>query len=821
MKYLLVCLGIFGVLVAGGCGDNRRSGDGDSIISSPEFSASIVRTSYGVPHITAEDFGGLGYGAGYTYAQDNYCVLMQEIVRANGQTGRYFGEEKGNLNNDFIYTFFSDDDYIRENFIGRQSEKVQLLLRGYAAGLNRYLADTGVDNLAEGSEGCRNAEWVRQVTDLDIAKVIRKIVIQAGTGALSSMIMAANDVAPTSSQPVSQTMPATPEQLVFNTGPITLPEDIGSNGYAIGANGSQTDHAMLLANSHFPWRGPMRWYIQHLTIPGEYDMLGSRLGGFPLIIIGHNSNLAWTHTVSNAQRFTFYELSLLEGDSYKYKYDDEVRDIKAHSVTIEVMLPDGTIEERTKNIYMSHYGPILNLEAVNTFVGGWPTRSGSAFTFRDANIDNTRTLDQYLGMGQASSVNELEEALKSLGIPWIHTIAADRNGNAALWDISVVPNVTKEQLVSCADNFFLQQLTEGGFAALNGSRSACEWGTDLDAPPGLFGFSNLPKLHTGGEVAYVSNSNGSYWLANPHKLLEGYSPLMRKNGFSSPERFEQTLRTRQGFVQAEERMAGTDGLGQPGFTIELLEEVMYGNRNLSAELALDSVTAICKKVSDWTAGSCGENDAPYSAHPSEAASSCAILDSWDGRFNNDSVGPALWHNMWLLLQKTENLWAVPFDPDYPVSTPNTLNSTSPEVVETVRCALGDSVDFLVDNAIPLDRPWGEVQFFWNGGRTAQIPIHGGHGDHMWSMIRSSFVEGEGYSDIEHGNSYIQTITWDESECPVVNGVMTFSQSTDPASPHYSDWTELYSNKGWHDMPYCSEDIQADKLSEMEITSDDK
>jgi acyl-homoserine-lactone acylase len=126
-----------------------------------------------------------------------------------------------------------------------------------------------------------------------------------------------------------------------------------------------------------------------------------------------------------------------------------------------------------------------------------------------------------------------------------------------------------------------------------------------------------------------------------------------------------------------------------------------------------------------------------------------------------------------------------------------------------------------DEEIPLDRPWGEVQFRWNGDRTKQIPIHGGPGGFMWSVISSNFVDGEGYSDIPTGNSYIQTVTWTEdADCPDAYAVLTYSQSTVPDSPHYSDMTALYSEKGWNDMPYCEADIEAAKTSETVVSTDD-
>lgn len=827
MTRSLAWLGFLGLAASIGCSSGGGGAGGSGGALPEDYSATIVRTALGIPHITADDFGSLGYGTGYAYAQDNYCVLMREIVRANGQSARYFGEDEGNLNEDYIFTFYNSDDYIRNEFIADASEALQQNIRGYAAGLNRYLEETGVDNLPEGPEGCRGEDWVRPVTDLDLAKVFRKLILRAGITQVAGLIIAANDVAPT--QSMASLLPPVGESSPFDVNALNLPNPsaIGSNAYGIGAEGSQTDYGILLGNPHFPWRGPERWYVQHLTVPGEYDVMGASLQGVPVINIGFNNDVAWSHTVSTAQRFGFFELDLLEDDPYKYNYDDEVRDIETNPVTIEVMLEDGTIEERTQNIYTSHYGPVMDLGPLSSLVAGWPALGGKLFAVRDANIDNTRILDQFTKMGQATSIDELEDALRDIGLPWVNTIAADRAGTGYYADVSTVPNVSQQKLDDCADGILTQAITNLGVAALNGSRSECEWGTDSDGPEGLLGFDNLPKLRTGQGVPYVSNSNDSYWLSNPNMLLENFSPLMGRSGFSPPERIQQSLRTRQGFIQAEERIAGTDGLGDPGFTVDLVREIMFGSRNIAGEMTRDDVVAICKAVTDWTVLGCGGNeeenippDMPYSANPTEAAEACAVLENWDGLFNTDSVGPALWRNVWFRMNGTPNLWAVPFDVADPVGTPNTLNDEDPDVVEAVRCALGGGTDFLVDNSIPLDRPWGEVQFRWNGDRSEQIPVHGGSGGFMWSVISSNFVEGEGYSDIPGGNSYIQTVTWDETECPDAYATLTYSQSTDPASPHYSDWTELFSGKIWNDMPYCAADVEAAKVTEITISTDD-
>ena len=180
---------------SGGAGAGGSGGEGPV----EQFSANIVRTSFGVPHVTADDFGSLGYGAGYAYAQDNFCVLMREVIVSNGESARWFGEEEGNLSKDYVFTFFNTDGFIENEFLPGATEDLQALIRGYAAGLNRYLDETGVDNLPEGPEGCRGAPWVRPISNVDLGKVYWKLTVLAGIDSTDPLITAAADVAPSQS----------------------------------------------------------------------------------------------------------------------------------------------------------------------------------------------------------------------------------------------------------------------------------------------------------------------------------------------------------------------------------------------------------------------------------------------------------------------------------------------------------------------------------------------------------------------------------------------------------------------------------------------
>ena len=731
---------------------------------------------------------------------------MREVVAANGQTARYFGEEGGNVADDFVYTFFNRDEVIEEEFFTGQTESMMETLRGYAAGFSQYLADTGVDNVAE---DCRGEDWVRPITDIDMGKVIRKLILRASTDQLTGAIVAANPP----SQSMAQLLPL--ESAPYEVSDLLPdPTTFGSNGYGIGKDGSQTDFGLLLGNPHFPWQGNLRFYTHHLTIPGELDVMGASLTGLPIVLVGFNRNVAWSHTVATSRRFSVYEVELVEDDPMKYHYDEEVRDIEAVPVTIEVLLEDDTIDERTQNLYFTHYGPVIDLGALNSLIGGWPTLFGTVLTYRDANLSNTRAMTYWEGIDRSQSMDDLEEASKLIGNPWANTVAADRNGEAFYGDITVVPHISGEKLTLCNDSSITAGVNATGIPALNGSKSECEWGSDEDAPEeGIFGYGNLPKLRN---QEYVGNSNDSYWLANPDTLLTGFSPVIGR------EEVPQSLRTRQGFTQAEARMSATDGKSDtPGYSIALLQDMLYSNMDIAEQMTRTDVVTLCKAVTNWSEGDCdpmAEGNQAYSQNPAVAETACAIIENWDGRYDLDSVGSSVWREFWTRVGNTPGLWVVPFDATDPVNTPNTLNDEAASVVESVRCSIGGAVDRLVTAEVPLDRPWGEAQFRWNGDGTEQIPIHGGSGgaESTFSVISSNLVDGEGYSDIPHGNSYIQTVTWDETECPDAFAVLTYSQSVDPASPHYSDMTEVYSAGGWNDMPFCPADIEAAKISETEV-----
>ena len=660
------------IVVLAGCTDDDRH--------DYQYTANVTRTEYGIPHISADNWGSLGFGYGYAYAQDNFCVVMKEVVRANGDSALYLGEE-GNLQQDFVYKLYNTDEYIRDTFLA--NDDFAEAVAGFTAGVNRYLKVTGVDNLAEGDEGCRGAAWVRELNSTDLGKMLRKLILRASTDPLAEYIAAQDGpddaMVIQARQQRLKTAPLQAGQLqIVDNGLSELlpkPEEFGSNAYAIGANNTVDGSGLLLGNPHFPWQGSNRFYMVHLTIPGVYDVMGASLHGFPAVNIGFNKDVAWTHTVSTGKRFTFYEIKLDPDNPMKYQYGDELRDITTQTVSAQRRRDDGSIETVEHTFYLTHYGPVLDLERTNRgYRAGWLAHwsgsgPGTVYAVRDVNLDNNRGFEYWAGMGMATSLEELLASTRNIGNPWVNLIAADRNGNALYGDISAVPHVTQAQFDTCIDGPIPPLLTDFGLVTLDGSDPACEWGSDIAAPvDGVFGYDSLPKIVTRD---YAANANDSYWLSNPDQLLTGFSPIIGMEGI------EQTLRTRLTFTQAEQRIAGTDGLPGVGFDVLNLQQVALGARNIAAELALDDILDICNSVTDWSSESLS---AGYVAqNPGSMPAACNVLGSWDRRSDIDSVGPHVFQESWFALldivdDEELDLWAVPFDATAPVTTPNTLST---------------------------------------------------------------------------------------------------------------------------------------------------
>ena len=773
------------------------------------YHATIKRTDHGIPHIIAKDYGSLGFGHGYATAETSICSLADTLLTARGQRSRYLGAharyndqvtlDATNEQTDALFTDIHNrhvvEKLLRDPKRG-PSPEAKALVRGYVAGINDYLRSVG------GSQGikdpsCRGAAWIKpDATPLDLWYGVYAANLLASTGVFVPQIV---DAAPPS--PQDPNVPSAPVKAGFADVPSTVPSKkelltglgkdpdapFGSNATAVGSEATTTGRGMVLGNPHFPWRGRYRFEEAQLTIPGKYNVAGASLIGSPVINIGFNRDVAWSHTVSTAYRFTPYEYPTVPGTGTTYLTTDGPKQLQRRIVKIKAKTRAGGLRTITEDLYRTPQGYVL--DAPDVLMSWTPA---SFFAIRDANAEHLRTIDTFNNMAKAKNVHQLLAAQdRGAGMPWVNTIAADRAGNVLYADHSVVPDVPDDMAQQCMTPIGRVLYQVAGLPGLDGTRASgdCAWRTDADSPrPGIFGPSHLPKTF---RRDWVVNANDSYWLPNPKQRLEGYARII------GCEKCERTLRTRMVYHYVLDRLAGTDGLAKNKLVSHrTLMATEHQNRVYGAELARQ------------------DNDLQDVCQAANGGKACDVLATWDGRSNVDSVGTQIFQEFWKRAQDVTGLWQVPFDPSDPVGTPRDLNENNPLVIQ----AMKDALAYLDSKGVAYDARWGSLQVAGDDG-APPIPIGGGEGFAGNANAVSSRNPGANLDKlypVSYGSSHIQAVTFTDRGVDA-STILTYGQSLNRRSPWSWDQTRMFSQKRWVTFAFTPTQIRRALLSSYRVS----
>lgn len=782
------------------------------------YDATVNWTEYGIPHIQAEDHGSLGYGLGYAFARDHVCVLADQIVKVRSERAAYFGRGDGdaNMNSDFGYKALkvvSDAEDLWEDI----RPEIQDTLVGYAAGYNRYVSETDASELPQ---PCQGAEWVKPITHIDLVAYHLHLGLLGSGYNLIDYIATAE---PPDSSGARRHAPPALETLQ----PVNDLE-LGSNGWAIGGDKSTSGGGMLLSNTHFPTTGERQWYEFHLTGPNDYDVYGVSLVGVPVVNIGFNRHVAWTHTVSNTPRFTVYTLTLDPDDPTRYEYAGEMRSMVETTHTIEVLGSDGSLTTESRTLYDSVYGPVLNAPVI-----GWTPLN--AFTYRDVNEGNISLYDTWFEMNQATDLDSFTAAHRDhLGIPWVHTMAADAEGNALYMDSARTPNLSPESYQAWLDYMTAMPIAglfyeQGGLIVFPADDPTFAWQDDDRSPiPGVVPLDDSPML---SRTDFVANANDNYWLSNPAEPLSGAGWIYGRTDTPRTPRTKMNLRYLM--QTGEDSAAGADGT----FSLDELEAAQLSARSSIAEDLREQLVTRCTGVGEVTV------DVDGSSRTVDLTDACATLAAWDGTHRIESRGAVVMREWlssgtWTFAEAMDQggLFADAFDPNDPVYTPTTLQPAPESGTDPVIASLAMAVARMDDAGIAVDDELGDAQFRrigehdipTQGGRyqdgTITIADYGNGGDTtlLPRTPRGSVINGdtdltdEGYV-INGGNSWIMTMSF-EDDGPHARAVMVYSQSEDSRSPHFVDQSELYATQTFRDVLFEQEDILASEaLETMQLT----
>jgi len=812
-----------------GCSEDSEKASPPTTEPDSPYQATVRYTEYGVPHITAEDYASLGYGVGYAQARENLCTLSEQLMKLKSEKSRYLGAGQGsqNLLSDVGYKAL-DYPAQAELLFAQLSATSQQMLGGYSAGFNRVLEESQGDYPSP----CRGAEWVTPISAKDLLAYQLDLAGLASSRNFISAIAAA--------QPPTAAVGA---RAAFNVEldakQVLTSEGIGSNGWALGAERSESANSLLLANPHFPWDGELRFFQNHLTIPGELDITGATLIGLPAVVIGFNEHLGWTHTVSQSKRFTLYQLELDSSDPTRYLFDGESRAMTRKEITVQVKQADGSLAPYSQAVYYSHFGPMVNLASLSPSLG-WS--NGSAVTFRDANAGNIRMLDQWLAMDKATSREAFFAAFEEhQGIPWVNTLMIDKSGSASYIDGTQVPQLSAQaegywRAASQSPQLAPIWQDGAGSVLLPGNSSVYEWVDSGDTlTPGLVPFSKAPQMTRDD---YLYNANSSHWLSNLEAPLEGYSVLY------GPEDSVRSPRTRYNAAMISDvsgsGLSGADG----NFSVSELKTVLTHNGSLFAGDWTNQLTQRCTNYST----------AELDGAAYDLTAACQALVNWDGTYNITSRGAHLMRETLRQFRVSghrslaDNLFAHPFDADNGATTPSGLapiDTANPEQ-DPVLVALARAAKTLTDSGISLDAPLGDIQYLIKAEGEAGIPVSGGYSyEGVFNMAESKTAsrstsdfannvigspqpdsllfaldeDGDGTDELayrpNYGSSFIMALSFTD-EGPQAEMLLSYSQSHDPESAFFSDQTQQYSQLQWRPVRFTESEVADNTVRTLEL-----
>lgn len=463
----------------------------------------ILWDTWGVPHVygrTAED---VGYGFGWAQAHLHGDAILRLYGLARGRGAEYWGA--GYAASDRIVRAIGIPAAGRDGYEA-QDDDFRRYLDAFAAGVNAYaaahpaaIADsvrvvlpvTGADLLAHGQRG-----------------MFTFLAITGGDPPVVGM-----DGMPAGAAP-------------------------GSNAWAIAPRRSASGNALLLANPHLSWTEPlMRFTEAHLVGPGM-DLSGVTLIGLPVIAIGFNDRLGWSHTVNTIDALDAFTLRLAEGG---YRMDGEVRPFETRVDTLRIRQADGSIRVEEMTIRGSVHGPVV--------AGDDSTATAVAME----GLDQHGGLRQWWEMGRARSLGEFEDALRRLQIPMFNVVYADRAGHILYVFNGRVP-VRGQRAFAEAQG------------PVRGDTSATLW-------RGVHGYDDLPRI-VDPASGFVQNSNSPPWFATRPTPLD----TARYPSYLAPR-----------WVGMREQRALHMLAADSSITFDELLAMRHSNRMLLADRVLDEL----------------------------------------------------------------------------------------------------------------------------------------------------------------------------------------------------------------------------------------
>lgn len=391
---------------------------------------------------------------------------------------------------------------------------------------------------------------------------------------------------------------------------------------------------------------------------------------------------------------------------------------------------------------------------------------GATIALRVAGLDRPGALLQYFDMLRSESLDEFEDVMARLQVPTFNIVYADREGHVKYVSNGIMPKRDS------GDHAFWTGLVPG-------DTSEYVWEDIHD-------FAELPQV-TDPETGFVQNANDPPWIAT-------YPPTYAPEDFPS-------------YMFADEPMSL-----RPQNSVLMLVENDEIDFDRFVELKLSTYALLADRIlPPLFAAAEGSNDP-------DIVDGVALLSAWDRKYDQDTTAGLLFEAFVTELagplfpgRLEQDNFERPWTIEDPLGTPSGLRDPD-EALGMLKTAVQKTRKTYGE----LDTVFSEVSRFEVDG--VDLPGHGGFGNLGVFRVITWAPTGEGpRREPRHGETWVAMI---EFSTPIkAKGLMSYGNSRQPGTAHYSDQLQHLDNDTFRDFWLVREEVEANTAERTVLPAD--
>ncbi|MFX0126105.1 MAG: penicillin acylase family protein [Candidatus Hodarchaeota archaeon] len=397
----------------------------------------VIRDKFGIPHIYANNTHDLYFAQGFVHAQDRLWQMELNRRTATGRLSEIFGDlalDTDRTTRTFGFARLGQKDW--EN----ADNEVRAGFQAYSDGVNAFLQHPSSKLPIEFTLSRHKPEpWkpeesfafsrvvLWQLSHAWYGEIIRaRLIDKVGAEHAADLEIEYPDTNPT-------TLPNGIDFNILNDdgsfrkaqGPF-LDRGKGSNMWVVSGHKSTTGAPFLCNDMHLKLMTPSLWYEIHL-IGDEFNVSGVSLAGLPLVMVGHNSKIAWGMTLAYTDAEDLFIEKMHLKDPTKYEFRGEWVDAEVISESIKIK---GQSEPHIEKVVITKHGSIIS-DVVDY--------SQKRIAVKSMALRPCQATKGWLLLNKASSWNDFVEAVRYIEAPQLNISYADTEGNIGHWVSGKVP----------------------------------------------------------------------------------------------------------------------------------------------------------------------------------------------------------------------------------------------------------------------------------------------------------------------------------------------------------------------------------------------